>query len=89
MTPATSILHFLAPLDRDYNMVVIQVENEIAAVNMVAGASYAGVRSMTATSGGGFCLMTEGLGMTGMTETSPVIVLVQRPGPSTPSKQKQ
>jgi 2-oxoglutarate ferredoxin oxidoreductase subunit alpha len=83
MTPATSILHFLAPLDREYKMVVIQTENEIAAVNMVAGASYAGVRSMTATSGGGFCLMSEGLGMIGMTETSPVIVLVQRPGPST------
>jgi len=83
MTPATSILHFLAPLDREYKMVVIQVENEIAAVNMVAGASYAGVRTMTATSGGGFCLMSEGLGMIGMTETSPVIVLVQRPGPST------
>jgi 2-oxoglutarate ferredoxin oxidoreductase subunit alpha len=83
MTPATSILHFLAPLDRQYKMIVIQVENEIAAVNIVAGASYAGVRSMTATSGGGFCLMSEGLGMTGMTETSPVIVLVQRPGPST------
>jgi 2-oxoglutarate ferredoxin oxidoreductase subunit alpha len=83
MTPATSLLHFLAPLDREYKMVVIQVENEIAAVNMVAGASHAGVRSMTATSGGGFCLMSEGLGMIGMTETSPVIVLVQRPGPST------
>jgi len=83
MTPATSILHFLAPLDREYKMVVIQVESEIAAVNMVAGASYAGARSMTATSGGGFCLMSEGLGMIGMTETSPVIVLVQRPGPST------
>jgi 2-oxoglutarate ferredoxin oxidoreductase subunit alpha len=83
MTPATSILHFLAPLEREYKMIVIQTENEIAAVNMVAGASYAGVRSMTATSGGGFCLMSEGLGMTGMTETSPVIVLVQRPGPST------
>jgi 2-oxoglutarate ferredoxin oxidoreductase subunit alpha len=83
MTPATSILHFLAPLDHEYKMVVIQTESEIAAVNMVAGASYAGVRSMTATSGGGFCLMTEGLGMIGMTETSPVIVLVQRPGPST------
>jgi 2-oxoglutarate ferredoxin oxidoreductase subunit alpha len=83
MTPATSVLHFLAPLDREYKMIVIQVENEIAAVNMVAGASYAGVRSMTATSGGGFCLMSEGLGMIGMSETSPVIVLVQRPGPST------
>lgn len=83
MTPATSILHFLAPLDREYSMVVIQTESEIAAINMVAGASYAGVRTMTATSGGGFCLMSEGLGMIGMTETSPVIVLVQRPGPST------
>ncbi len=83
MTPATSVLHFLAPLDREHNMVVIQVESEIAAVNMVAGASFAGVRSMTATSGGGFCLMSEGVGMIGMTETSPVILLVQRPGPST------
>jgi len=83
MTPATSILHFLAPIDREYKMVVIQTENEIAAVNMVAGASYAGARSMTATSGGGFCLMTEAVGMAGMTETSPVIVLVQRAGPST------
>jgi 2-oxoglutarate ferredoxin oxidoreductase subunit alpha len=83
MTPATSILHFLAALDHEYKLVVIQTESEIAAINMVAGASYAGVRSMTATSGGGFCLMTEGLGMIGMTETSPVIVLVQRPGPST------
>jgi 2-oxoglutarate ferredoxin oxidoreductase subunit alpha len=83
MTPATPILHFLALLDRKYKMIVIQTESEIAAINMVAGASFAGVRSMTATSGGGFCLMTEGLGMVGMTETSPVIVLVQRPGPST------
>ena len=83
MTPATSVLHFLAPIDREYKMIVIQTESEIAAVNMVAGASFAGVRSMTATSGGGFCLMSEGLGMIGMTETSPVILLVQRPGPST------
>ena len=83
MTPATSLLHFLAPLDREYGMVVVQTESEIAAVNMVAGASFAGVRAMTATSGGGFCLMTEGVGMLGMTENSPVILLVQRPGPST------
>ncbi|UCC59183.1 MAG: 2-oxoacid:acceptor oxidoreductase subunit alpha [Candidatus Bathyarchaeum sp.] len=83
MTPATSVLHFLVHLDRTYNMIVIQVENEIAAINTVAGASYTGIRTMTATSGGGFCLMTEGIGMTGMTETNPVILLVQRPGPST------
>lgn len=83
MTPATSILHFLAPLDREFNMIVIQTESEITAINMVAGASFAGARSMTATSGGGFCLMSEALGMIAMTETSPVLVLVQRPGPST------
>jgi len=83
MTPATPILHFLAPLEKEYKMVVIQTESEIAAANMVAAASFAGVRAMTATSGGGFCIMSEGLGMIGMTETSPVIVLAQRPGPST------
>ncbi|UCE44266.1 MAG: 2-oxoacid:acceptor oxidoreductase subunit alpha, partial [Candidatus Bathyarchaeota archaeon] len=83
MTPATPLLHFMAPLDRKYGMIVIQVESEIAAINMVAGASFAGARAMTATSGGGFCLMSEGLGMTGMTETPAVIMLAQRPGPST------
>ncbi|NIM44263.1 MAG: 2-oxoacid:acceptor oxidoreductase subunit alpha, partial [Nitrososphaeria archaeon] len=75
MTPATPLLHFMAPLDREYGMIVIQVESEIAAINMIAGASFAGVRAMTATSGGGFCLMSEGLGMTGMTETPAVIML--------------
>ncbi|UCF58314.1 MAG: 2-oxoacid:acceptor oxidoreductase subunit alpha [Candidatus Bathyarchaeota archaeon] len=83
MTPATPLLHSLAPLDRKYGMIVIQAESEIAAINMVAGASFAGVRAMTATSGGGFCLMSEGLGMTAMTETPAVIMLAQRPGPST------
>jgi len=83
MTPTTPLLHFMAPLDREYGMIVIQVESEIAAINMVAGASFAGVRAMTATSGGGFCLMSEGLGMTGMTETPVVIMLGQRSGPST------
>ncbi|NIU81571.1 2-oxoacid:acceptor oxidoreductase subunit alpha, partial [Candidatus Bathyarchaeota archaeon] len=83
MTPATPLLHFLAPLDREYDMIVMQPESEIAAINMAAGASFAGVRSMTATSGGGFCLMSEGLGMTGMTETPVVVMLAQRPGPST------
>jgi 2-oxoglutarate ferredoxin oxidoreductase subunit alpha len=83
MTPATGVLHFMAPLDREYGIIVIQAESEIAAINMVAGASFAGVRAMTATSGGGFCLMSEGLGMTGMTETPAVVMLAQRPGPST------
>ena len=83
MTPATGVLHFMAPLDREYDMIVIQTESEIAAINMVAGAFFAGTRAMTATSGGGFCLMSEGLGMTAMTETPAVIMLAQRPGPST------
>ncbi|MGQ9461001.1 MAG: 2-oxoacid:acceptor oxidoreductase subunit alpha [Candidatus Bathyarchaeaceae archaeon] len=83
MTPTTPLLHFMASLDREYGMIVMQAEGEIAAINMVAGASFAGVRSMTATSGGGFCLMIEGLGMTGMTETPVVIMLGQRSGPST------
>jgi 2-oxoglutarate ferredoxin oxidoreductase subunit alpha len=83
MTPASGLLHFLAPLDQNYGMIVMQAESEIAAINMVAGAAYAGARAMTATSGGGFCLMSEGLGMTAMTETPVVIMLAQRPGPST------
>jgi 2-oxoglutarate ferredoxin oxidoreductase subunit alpha len=58
-------------------------EGEIAALIIAAGASFAGVRAMTATSGGGFCLMTEGLGMTGMTETPVVIAMGIRNGPST------
>ncbi|MBW2318060.1 MAG: 2-oxoacid:acceptor oxidoreductase subunit alpha, partial [Deltaproteobacteria bacterium] len=62
---------------------VEQAEDEIAAVNMAIGASYAGVRPMTATSGGGFALMVEGVSLAGMTETPLVIVLGQRPGPAT------
>ena len=83
MTPATPVLHFLATLDRQFGMVVMHTESEIAAINMVAGASFAGVRAMTGTSGGGFCLMSEGVGMLGMTETPAVIMMAQRPGPST------
>lgn len=83
MTPSTGVLHFMAANERKYNMVVIQPEGEIAAINMAAGAAFAGVRAMTATSGGGFCLMSEGLGMTGMTETPIVIMVAQRTGPST------
>jgi len=83
MTPASSILHFLARLQHDYSIIVLQPESEIAAINMVIGASFAGVRAMTATSGGGFSLMTEALGLAAMAETPIVIVVVQRPGPST------
>ncbi len=83
MTPTTGLLHFMTSNERSYSMIAMQPEGEIAAINMIAGAAFAGARTMTATSGGGFCLMSEGLGMTGMTETPVVVVVGQRPGPST------
>ncbi|MBU2536633.1 MAG: 2-oxoacid:acceptor oxidoreductase subunit alpha [Chloroflexi bacterium] len=83
MTPASSIMEFLARKGRQYNIVTIHVEDEISAINMAVGAGFTGVRSMTATSGGGFALMVEGLALAGMTETPVVIVLGQRPGPAT------
>lgn len=82
MTPTTSIMEYLASKSGDFDIVVVQPEDEISAVNMVIGASFAGVRSMTATSGGGFCLMVEGVGLAGMTETPIVVVLGQRAGPA-------
>jgi 2-oxoglutarate ferredoxin oxidoreductase subunit alpha len=83
MSPATGIMTNLAALTDRFPLVVEQTEDEIAAVNMIIGASFAGVRSMTSTSGGGFCLMTEGLGLAAITETPIVIVNAQRPGPAT------
>ena len=83
MTPASSILHSFAACENDYNIIVKHAESEIAVVNMAMGASFAGVRSMIATSGGGFSLMNEGLSATAMTETPLVIVLAQRPAPAT------
>jgi 2-oxoglutarate ferredoxin oxidoreductase subunit alpha len=83
MTPASSILHFLAANEQSMGLIVRQTEDEIAAALMALGASHAGVRSMAATSGGGFCLMSESLGLAAMSETPMVYVLCQRPGPST------
>ena len=83
MTPASSILHFMASQEKNMGLVVRQTEDEIAAATMAIGANHAGVRGMVATSGGGFCLMTESLGLAAMTETPMVYVLAQRPGPST------
>ncbi len=83
MTPSTPIMQFLADKADEYGLAVFQAEDEIAAMNLVIGASFAGVRAMTATSGGGFSLMVEGLGLAGMTETPVVIVEGQRPGPAT------
>jgi len=83
MTPATGVMTYLAAKQGEFEVVVEQAEDEIAAINMALGASYAGVRSMTTTSGGGFALMVEGLSLAGMTETPLVIVLAMRPGPAT------
>lgn len=83
MTPSTGILNFIADNAERFRIVVEQAEDEISAINMVIGASFAGVRSMTATSGGGFALMVEGLSLAAMTETPIVVVLAQRPGPAT------
>ena len=83
MSPATGIMAQLSLLSDDFPLVVEQAEDELAAINMIIGSSFAGVRSMTATSGGGFCLMTEALGLAGITETPAVIINAQRPGPAT------
>jgi len=83
MTPSTGIMNYLASKEKDYGIVVEQAEDEIAAINMALGASFAGVRAMTGTSGGGLALMVEGLSLAGMTETPIVIALGQRPAPAT------
>ncbi len=83
MSPSTSIMTFLAGHAENFGIVVEQAEDEIAAVNMAIGASYAGIRSLTATSGGGFSLMAEAFGLAGITETPLVIIEAQRPGPAT------
>ena len=83
MTPTSGVLHFLAGVAENFSLKVIHPENEIAVMLMAAGFSYAGNRVAVGTSGGGFCLMTEGLSFSGMAELPIVVVLGQRPGPST------
>ncbi len=92
MTPVSGILHNLAKeAAKKGNLTVIQAEDEISVINMALGASYAGARAMTATSGGGFALMVESIGLASMAEIPIVIIEGQRPGPSTglPTKQEQ
>src|SRR5215468_2981729 len=91
MSPSTGVLHWMAAHARKAGIMVRQVEDEIGVVNMAIGAAHAGVRAMCATSGGGFALMTEGLGMSAMIETPVVVIDVQRAGPSTgvPTKTEQ
>jgi len=83
MTPSTSIPLTLIAHAEEMGLVVEQAEDEIAALNMALGASYAGAPAMVATSGGGFALMVEGVSLAGMTETPVVIAVAQRPGPAT------
>jgi len=91
MSPSTGVLHWMASHARKANIIVRQVEDEIGVVNMAIGAAHGGVRSMCATSGGGFALMSEGLGMSAMMETPVVVIDCQRAGPSTgvPTKTEQ
>jgi 2-oxoglutarate ferredoxin oxidoreductase subunit alpha len=83
MTPINALITFLADHAQSYGIVYRQPEDEIAGINMAIGASVAGVRSMVATSGGGFALMVEGLALAGMTEVPIVIDMGMRVGPAT------
>ncbi|AOT69724.1 2-oxoacid:acceptor oxidoreductase subunit alpha [Geosporobacter ferrireducens] len=91
ITPASEIMEYLTKKFTQLNGVMVQTEDEISAVTMTIGASYAGVRSMTATSGPGISLMMEGIGLAGMAEIPLVVVDAQRGGPSTglPTKHEQ
>ncbi len=91
MTPASSIIHYLASHEKKFNVFVKITEDEISAINMAIGANYAGIRAMTGSSGGGFALMTEAVGMAAEMEIPLVVYEAQRAGPSTglPTKTEQ
>ena len=83
MTPSSSILDFMAKSAQKFGIKVVHPESEIAVMLMAQGFAYAGVKAAVGTSGGGFCLMTEGLSLAGMAEMPVAIVMAQRTGPST------
>ncbi|HGJ65791.1 TPA: 2-oxoacid:acceptor oxidoreductase subunit alpha [bacterium] len=83
MSPSTVVAINLAQRSKEFGIVVEQAEDEISAMNMVVGASYAGARALASTSGGGFALMVEAVSLSGMLECPVVIHLGQRPGPAT------
>ena len=83
MTPSSSILDFMAKSAQNFGLKVVHPESEIAVMLMAQGFAYAGVKAAVGTSGGGFCLMTEGLSLAGMAEMPVAIVMAQRTGPST------
>ncbi|MFH1069216.1 MAG: 2-oxoacid:acceptor oxidoreductase subunit alpha [Candidatus Glassbacteria bacterium] len=83
MTPATGVMEFIIDHQKEYGVVVEQAEDEISALNMAVAAAFMGARSMVGTSGGGFCLMVEALGLAGCIEAPVVVYEAQRPGPAT------
>jgi 2-oxoglutarate ferredoxin oxidoreductase subunit alpha len=91
ITPATELLEWMAPALAKVGGTLLQAEDELASVNMIIGASYGGVPSLTATAGPGLALMTEGIGLACSAEVPIVVVDVMRGGPSTgiPAKSEQ
>lgn len=83
MTPASSVLHYLAAFSKKLGMAVVHPETEIAVINMALGSAYAGARTAVGSSGGGFALMHEAFSLAGMSETPLMVILASRPGPST------
>ncbi len=83
MSPSTGVLQYIASQSKEFEIVVDQAEDEIAAINKGVAAWYAGARAIVSTSGGGFALMTEGLSLAGILESPLVIHIAQRPGPAT------
>lgn len=83
MSPSTGVLVFLSQHSEEFDIVVDQAEDEIAAINKSIGAWFGGARAIASTSGGGFALMGEGLSLAGMMESPLVIHIAQRPGPAT------
>ena len=91
MSPSTGVLHWMAKNARELGIMVRQIEDEVGVANVAIGAAHAGARTMCATSGGGFALMTEAIGAAAMMEIPVVFIDVQRAGPSTgvPTKTEQ
>ena len=91
MTPGSPVLHWMAAHAAEYGVVIKHTEDEIAGICMAIGAASMGARALVPTSGGGFSLMVEALGLAGITETPLVIYNAQRPGPATglPTRQEQ
>jgi len=91
MTPASRIYRYLEEVKDEYGLFLVQPESELAVINIAIGAAFGGARAGVATSGGGFALMTEALGLAGIAEIPIVVIVASRPGPSTglPTRQEQ